>query len=754
MNIHTLRRLEAILQKRSYISGFRFSKKDVETHDQIGRHLFSSSEKEDYPNVARWATHVAHLRSKISLIPDDGFQFLEEVLGDECLVFAKAQNERVLKHLGDPKEKPLYTRLLSIMDSKEKIPQARKIGEHFYNFWQDEDHKRGIWRRTSWEEYQKQKPEWELVFDLDALGKEENESWVWKGYSLLDEGPNKPKDRCLLLLSRGGADAVAVREFDLTHKQFVPVVQKKGFQLPEAKISVSYKTRDVLYVGTDFGPNSLTDSGYPRIIKEWKRGTPLADAKVVMEGEKADVSVSAHRSYENNGQVYDMFSRALTFYTSSYQFAKNDGPVKPLDIPKDADIDVFESDFLLQLREAAYGFPAGSLLACDVDSLVSGKPKWKALFEPQEGKSSIEGYTATKNILALSILENVQSKLVCWRYSEKTADRWQVAGSIGPVIAEISARALDPEANDELWVTQSSFDSPTTLSLFDASHIENGEKQKLKQLPPFFDSSNLRVEQRTATSEDGTKVPYFILMNSKASGPTPTLLYGYGGFEISLTPAYLSTVGAGWLERGYTFVYSNIRGGGEFGPKWHDAALKANRKKAYDDFIAIGEALVADKVTTPKMLGAMGGSNGGLLMGNMLVRRPDLFGAIVCQVPLLDMMRYSHLLAGASWMAEFGDPDTDDWKDFLHKYSPYHNVDAEVQYPPIFLNTSTRDDRVHPGHARKMTALLQYFGNKETWYYENMEGGHAGAADNTQRAFVKTLEFEFLDRYLNQKHDI
>lgn len=641
----------------------------------------------------------------------------------------------------------MYARLLGIMDSKEQIPHARKIGDYFYNFWKDDKHKRGIWRRATWEEYQKEEPAWELVFDLDALGKAENESWVWKSYSLLDDGPNKPKDRCLLCLSRGGADATVVREFDLNTKQFVPE-SLSPFSLPEAKTHVSYKSRDVLYVGTDFGPDSLTDSGYPRLVKEWKRGSSLADARVIAEASRAEMMVTGHRSYENNGQIYDLFTRALTFYTSSYMFSKG-GPLKKLDVPEDALVDFFESDILLQLRKSAYGFPSGSLLSCDVDQLLAGKPEWKSLFIPEKSKSSIEGYTATKNMLVISVIENVQSKLVTLRYTESKANRWEVLKETAPIIAEMSVRAVDSENSDDLWITKSSFGLPSKLAVFDALHIEE-EKQGLKQLPSFFDASSLKVEQRYATSEDGTRVPYFLLTDTNTSSPKPTLLYGYGGFEISLTPSYLSLVGAGWLERGYNFVYANIRGGGEFGPDWHESARKENRKKAYDDFIAIGEALVDSKITTPSMLGAMGGSNGGLLMGNMLVRRPDLFGAIVCQVPLLDMKRYSHLLAGASWMAEFGDPDTADWDKFLHRYSPYHNVDENVRYPPIFINTSTRDDRVHPGHARKMTALLQSYGNQETWYYENLEGGHAGAADNTQRAFVKTMEFAFLEKYLTK----
>jgi len=724
---------------------------DVQEHDQIGRRLFTSADTEEFPNVSRWARHVAQLRRMCKKVPEDGFQWTEEVLGDEALTFAKDQNERTLKRLGNPKEMTLYTRILTILDSKEKIPHAGKIGNFFYNFWQDENHKRGIWRRTTWEEYVKKDGSWETVLDIDELGKKESESWVWKGYSLLDEGRGKPKDRALIKISRGGADATVIREFDLTKNDFVSE-KDKGFFLPEAKSTVSYKTRDILYVGTDFGPNTLTSSGYPRIMKEWTRGTPLESAKIVHEGIEADVSVEAYRSYENNGNIYDVFSRSLTFYTCAYEFSKNNGKRVPLKLPEDVKLSTHESEFLLKLRKPNFGFPAGSLISTDIDSYVAGKPVWHPLFIPEEGKSSLEGFASTKSTIILVILEDVQSKLVTYIYDEKKSPRWTKGESKGPSIAMIHAWPIDLENSDELWIMESSFLVPSTLYKGDALNLNNGEVQKLKSLPSFFESSNHTVVQEKAISEDGTAIPYFLIKNKNAKGPVPTLLYGYGGFEISLTPTYLSTIGPGWLEKGFNFVFSNIRGGGEFGPTWHQAALKENRKKAYDDFIAIGEKLIKDKITTTPQLGIMGGSNGGLLVGNMFVMRPDLWNAVVCQVPLLDMKRFSHLLAGASWMGEYGNPDEPGvWKEYLHKYSAYHNVDENVKYPAIFLNTSTRDDRVHPSHARKFTALLQSYNNDDTLYYENLEGGHGGAADNTQKAFVKTLEYEFLTKTLSKK---
>jgi len=622
---------------------------------------------------------------------------------------------------------------------------------------------RGIWRRTTREEYRKEAPAWETVLDLDALGAAEGESWVWGGYSLLDEGPGKPRDLALVKLSRGGADAQVVREFSLADKAFIPPDQG-GFFVPEAKSDVKYKSRDVIFVGTDFGPGSLTDSGYPRTAREWTRGTPLEQAPMVYEGQQQDVAAFVARSHERRGYVYDWQGRSITFYTSEYFLRVAERPDGPgsseftkLEVPEDASVGTFADQLLLFLRSeykvSSGTFPAGSLLATPLEPFLvepSGAA-WTPLFVPSE-TVSLDDYSCTKNLVVLQLLDKVKSRLEAWRYSEDGS--WLPAsGSAQGAVADIAAvgvSAVASRESDEAWLVRSSFLEPSALYLRDLGAAEAleepfaGGAERLKSLPHFFQSEGLEARQFEATSADGTKVPYFQVGRPGASGPT--LLYGYGGFEVSLTPSYAATVGAAWLEAGGTFVEANIRGGGEFGPAWHQAALKEKRHRAYEDFEAVAKDLVGRGVTTADRLGIMGGSNGGLLVGNMLARSPELFGAVVCQVPLLDMSKYHKLLAGASWMAEYGDPDDPKQWEFIRGFSPYHTLKPGARYPPALFTTSTRDDRVHPGHARKMVRRLleEVPGADEVYYYENIEGGHGGAADNRQRAFMKTLEYTFL----------
>mmetsp|Transcript_21644 Transcript_21644/g.70657 ORF Transcript_21644/g.70657 Transcript_21644/m.70657 type:complete len:750 (-) Transcript_21644:153-2402(-) len=687
----------------------------------------------------------------------DPREWLEEVEGDKQIGWVKEQNADAVARIGEPSDKPLYGRLLEIMESDEKIPYiGRVLNGLYYNFWQDETHVQGIWRRCTLDEYRKAEPEWELVLDLDALSAESGVSWVWGGSTLLDEGPGVRKDRVMVSLSRGGADAKVSREFDLEGKEFV-AVSDGGFELPEAKSQLSYKDRDTLLVGGVFGEEEMTDSGYPRTVYEWRRGTPLSEATKVYEGEKSDVAVSGY-AYLDRGHRYELRSRSITFYTSAYEVRRPDGSFSEVPVPEDADIETFADQLLVTLRTAWLGHEAGALLAAplepflDADGDEARRSLLVPLFTPTES-CSLEGSSATKSRLVLSVLQDVVNESRFWRYAAGAWSLEQTVRSEGYAVSSFSA--VDAEAGDAVWTTTSSYTQPTALSLADAGSPL--EQEPLKSLPAFFNADGLKTQQLFAKSADGTRVPYFLVSKEglPLDGSTPTLLYGYGGFEISLTPSYSAGIGAAWLEKGHAYVQANIRGGGEYGPRWHQAALKEKRSKAYEDFEAVARDLISRGVTSPAKLGCQGGSNGGLLTGNMLARPTagsTLFGAIVCQVPLLDMRRFHKLLAGASWMGEYGDPDTDDWS-FLQRYSPYHNLDEATAYPPILVTTSTRDDRVHPGHARKLVSKLLDLGKgPSTFYYENIEGGHGGAANNKQRAFMSTLAYSFLEQTLASKN--
>jgi prolyl oligopeptidase len=670
--------------------------------------------------------------------PKDPYLWLEDVAGDKALAWVKERNAASTGELTkSPEFQALNDRLLKILDSKDRIPTIGKHGTWFYNFWRDETNKRGLWRRTTLAEYRKDKPNWETVLDLDALAAKEKENWVWGGANFL-----RPVDeRCLISVSRGGADAKVVREFDVLKKEFV----KDGFELPEAKSQVSWKDLDTLYVSTDFGPDTLTKSGYPRITKEWKRGTKLADAKVVFEGRPEDVSAGAYWDL-TRGFEREFASRALTFYTNE-MFVRRDGKFVKLDKPDHANA-AFHREWLYitPRKEWTVGdktYAPGSLLAIDFEAFMKEKRNFDVLFEPTERKS-LGGFNPTLHKLILNELDNVVNKLYVLTPKDGKWEREPL-----PVTAPfglIGAWAVHPDESDDYFLSVSGYLTPASLW-----HGSLGGKpaEKLKSSPSFFNAEGLEVSQHEATSRDGTRVPYFQVSRKelKCDGSNPTLLYGYGGFEVSMRPGYQASVGAAWLETGGVYVVANIRGGGEFGPKWHQAALKDKRHRAYEDFAAVAEDLVKRKVTTPRHLGAMGGSNGGLLMGNMLTQYPQHFGAIVCQVPLLDMRRYHQLLAGASWVAEYGNPDDPTEWDFIRTFSPYHNVTTGAKYPRTLFTTSTRDDRVHPGHARKMVARMTEMGH-DVLLYENIEGGHGGAADNKQMAFMSALAYTFLRKQL------
>jgi len=668
---------------------------------------------------------------------DDPYLWLEDISSERSLTWVREQNAATVRELGGSADfETLRQRLLSILDSKERIPSVAKRGAYYYNFWRDEKHARGLWRRTTLEEYKKAEPAWETVLDLDRLAEVENENWVWKGYDVL----RPTHDRALVFLSRGGADAAVAREFDLNTKEFV----REGFFLPEAKSGATWRNRDTLYVGTDFGPGSLTSSGYPRIVKEWRRRSSLEEARTLFEGQTEDVGVSAGVAHDH-GRVYEFVRRRATFFTNEVYVRRGDEWVR-IDKPDDARLDTFADQILLRLRSdwtiGGRKYPAGALLAADFEAYLRGDRNLAELFEPSDRKC-LTGTSATKNYLIVNELENVRNKLYLLKHE---AGRWTQGALDTLGFGSISARGIDPDESDDYFLTATDFLAPSRLYF---GTVGQAQCEELKSLPAFFAAEGLEISQHEATSKDGTKIPYFQVSRKslRLDGENPLLLYGYGGFEVSLLPNYMPSVGSAWLQRGGVYVLANIRGGGEFGPKWHHAARKENRQRAYDDFIAVAEDLIGRKVTSPKHLGIQGGSNGGLLMGVMLTQRPDLFKAVVCQAPLLDMKRFHRLLAGASWVDEYGDPEKpEDWS-YISQYSPYQNVAQDQKYPRVLFMTSTRDDRVHPGHARKMFAKMKEQGH-DVLYFENIEGGHGGAADNKQAAYMSALGYAFLIKEL------
>lgn len=683
-------------------------------------------------NVGTAQQFAASAERTVPALQQDQYLWLEDVTGDKALAWAKQQNDKSLAVLASPEQVALQERLLSIYNSQDKLPYAFKRGAYLYNFWQDAQHVRGLWRRTTLEEYRKSQPKWEVLLDLDALAASENENWVYAGVEWLQPSYS----RALVKLSRGGGDAVVVREYDVLAKAFV----EDGFQLPEAKSNVSWRDQDTLYVGTDFGSGSLTSSGYPRIAKLWRRGSPLSEAETLFEGQSGDVAVSAARDV-HQGRVVDVVKRAVTFFENEVYVVEGE-ELRRLDKPSDVEVSFFQDFVLFQLRSdwtlEGQTWPGGSLLAAPLSEFLGGNRNLQAIFTPAANRS-LSDVDGTKNALLLNVLEDVHTQVLVARYEH---GRWTMKELPDVGIGAVETAAYDAEHGDKYWFMSSDFTAPDHVALGD---LASGTREPLRSAPAFFDATGLEITQHFATSKDGTRVPYYQVSQRGlvANADNPTLLTGYGGFEVSLTPDYNPTVGAAWLERGGVFVQANIRGGGEYGPQWHEAALKAHRQRAYDDFIAVAEDLIARKVTQPKRLGIVGRSNGGLLMGVMLTQRPDLWGAVVCSVPLLDMKRYHKLLAGASWMGEYGDPDDPGEWAALAEFSPYQHVRADVRYPRVLFTTSTRDDRVHPGHARKMVARMLEQGH-DVLYYENIEGGHAGAANNLQRAFVMSVEYAYL----------
>ncbi|MGK7310716.1 MAG: prolyl oligopeptidase family serine peptidase [Candidatus Longimicrobiales bacterium M2_2A_002] len=666
---------------------------------------------------------------------DDPYLWLEQVEGERAMQWVTEQSEATLETLREhPVFEPVFEETLEILNSDDRIAYPSIIGDRLYNFWQDADHERGIWRRTSWAAYLAGAPDWETVLDIDALAAAEDVPWSFAGASCL-----APENRrCMVRLSRGGSDAVELREFDLEAAEFV----EGGFRLPEAKSSVAWAGPDALLVGTDFGEGSLTTSGYARIVKRWERGTDLADATTVFEAERDHMGVFVG-SLETPDTVYQVIMHRPSFFDGTvYVVAGTE--LTALDVPTDSDPTLFGDQLVVYLRSpwevGDTTYAQGSIIAMDYDRFLAGARDFDVVVAPGP-RRTVQQPVTTRSHLLVTILDNVREQL--WRFRRVDGD-WvgervetRDFGSIGIAAADVHS--------DRFFFTYASFTQPTTLYLAE----EDGGIREVRRSPEWFDADGLVVEQHWATSADGTEIPYFVVHaeGMARDGGNPTLLTAYGGFQISRTPFYSGTVGRAWLERGGVYVLANIRGGGEFGPAWWRAALKENRQRAYDDFLAVAEDLIERGVTSPDHLGIQGGSNGGLLVGVAMTQRPDLFDAVVAAVPLLDMRRYNKLLAGASWMAEYGNPDKPEEWAYIREYSPYHNVSADVDYPRPLFYTTTRDDRVHPGHARKMAKKMMDMGHG-VFYWENTEGGHGSGVTPEQRARQTAITYAYLWKQL------
>jgi prolyl oligopeptidase len=663
---------------------------------------------------------------------EDPYIWMEEVENEKALAWAKERSDADTSAIEEtPEFAEIHARLLEIYNSRDRIPAPAIRGAWVYNFWRDADHVRGVWRRTFLDEYIKDEPAWEIVLDLDALAEAEGENWVWDDADCLEPEYR----RCMIGLSRGGADAAVEREFDTVAKEFV----SDGFVLPEARNWIGWRDENTLWVGTNFGEGSLTSSGYPRISKKWKRGTPIEEATTVFEGSVDDVGVNTSSDHTPEGR-YDIVNLTPEFYRGT-SYLKLGGRLVKINIPEDADMEGFFKDqMLFSLRTdwevGGTTYPQGALLAIDLDDFLEGTRDFDVLFEPEERVSLGRRIGSTGDYLLYTTLDNVRGRL--YRLSFKD-ESWTKDEIELPGIGTISIGSTS-DVDDSFFFTYTDFVTPSSLYLVG----NDGKAKKVKSSPAWFDASGMEVVQYEATSKDGTKIPYFVFMPKgfEATGANPTLLTGYGGFEVPRVPRYSGVVGTGWVARGGVYVLANIRGGGEFGPKWHRAAVKEKHQNNFDDFNAVAEDLIERKITSPKHLGIMGGSQGGLLVGGSFVQRPDLYNAVVCAVPLFDMKRYNKLLAGASWMGEYGNPDTDDW-DYMKLWSPYQNLEKKADYPEVFFWTNTRDDRVHPAHARKAVARMSKMGHK-VYYYENTEGGHASGANLNQRAYTDALSYSYL----------
>jgi prolyl oligopeptidase len=669
----------------------------------------------------------------------DHYQWLEQVDSPRALEWVRRQNDRTLAKLRtDPRYPTMKGEALTIANDKGRLPLGEIRGGYVYNFWQDEHHVRGLWRRAPLAEYAAGAPRWESILDVDALAAAEGKNWVFKGVDCLPpEGL-----RCMVALSDGGKDAAVLREFDIARKAF----PADGFVVPEAKSRVIWKNADALYLATDWGPGSLTESGYPFIVREWRRGTPLSEAAEILRGAQTDVGMELADLEGEDGERALLALQGVTFFTANVWRLGGKAPEK-LDIPPRATIRTLHKGQLIFTIEQdwsptpAQKFGNGALLSSALTEAAGPTPKVRLLLGPGP-RESIESADATRDAVLVSATSNVRGRLLKLSFD---GFAWLESTIDMPKNGAIDLAGASPDESVAFAIYRD-FLKPDTLTAIDSG---KGTAQPIKSLPAFFDVTDYVSEQFEATSTDGVKIPYFVVhaRDMRLDGANPTLLYAYGGFAISMNPTYSPYVGKMWLDRGGVYVMANIRGGGEFGPAWHQAALKTNRQHAYDDFLAVAQDLISRNITSPRRLGIMGGSNGGLLMGVALTQRPDLFHAAVVQVPLLDMLRYDKMLAGASWVDEYGSPAVPAERAFLLKTSPYEVLEKRPDFPTPFFVTSTKDDRVSPAHARKFAAKMAGL-RMPFLYYENIEGGHSASANLTEMAERRALEFTYLSEQL------
>jgi prolyl oligopeptidase len=688
--------------------------------------------------------HDIDPRPTLDAPDDDPHIWLEEIEGQAPLAWVDQQNARTLARFAGARFAADRDTLAAIFDRRDNIPYVQRRAGLLYNFWQDAEHPRGLWRRTTLQEFRKDAPEWEVLLDLDALAAEESEDWVWKMASTL------PPDhkRAILYFSRGGSDASVLREFDLTQKRFV----EDGFTLPEAKGGASWLDADMLILSSAFGgPEVQTTSGYARIVRLWRRGTDPANAPVLFEGPRE--SVSTYASLDRTAKTERvLFSDHFNFFEEHLWVGDRTGPKIKIDVPADANLSFHDEWFALKTRTAwTLGnttYAPDTLLAGSVADLLAGPPRIQVLFQASD-RVALQGFSWVHSKLLVSILDNLRPRYELFTPFTAGWTGRKVEGL--PDAGVVSAWRLDSqemESNGDVLVNAQDPLNPATLSLYPAT----GAPTVLKRAPAVFDASGHVVTRHEAVSIDGERIPYVQVGPAGETGDAPVLLSGYGGFAVSREPVYSGAVGKLWLEPGGTYVLAHIRGGGEFGTRWHEAGRLAGKRLTHDDFAAVAADLVTRGVTTPKRIAATGGSNGGILITNMLTRYPERFGALFCTIPLIDMRRYSQLLAGASWIAEYGDPaKPEDWA-FLKTYSAYHAAEPGKNYPPILIATTRKDDRVHPGHARKMTAKLQAMGY-QPYFYEPATGGHGYGKDNKERAAFTALGYGFLREMIGWQAD-